>query len=108
MSEPAQSHPFYFMGRKLGSYDSVDIYPETGLKIYNFEPEAKCKLPAGTIFVDIGRGVVRLVEKGLEVGEAHDIIEAIASCDRVTKDEWDTEEKAIDGEDSDEDEEDEG
>ena len=99
-------HPFYFMGRKLGTYDSVDIYPETGMKLFKFEPDAKCKLPAGTLFFDIGRGTARPVNKDNQPADPIDILEAISSCDKVTEKEFAAEDAAIEAMDEEEEEDD--
>jgi hypothetical protein len=98
------NHPLYFMGRKIGTYDSVDIYPETGMKIFKFQPDAKCTLPAGTLFIDFGRGTARPVSSTPDLSEPIDIIEAISSCDKVTEKEFADETSAIEAVDEDEEE----
>jgi hypothetical protein len=94
MTQDLETHPLYFMGRKIGTYDSVDIYPETGLKFYNYNPDAKCTIPAGTIFIDLGRGTV--IVEGADPETTTDVITAIQSCDKVSAEEWDAEEARLD------------
>lgn len=105
-SNAAKTHPLYFMGRKLGTYDSVDIYPETGLKLFKFTPGEGCQLPSGNLFFDIGRGTARVVTKN-HLGDPIDILSAISSCPKVSEKEFSEEEAAIDADNDEEEDEDE-
>lgn len=99
LATPNTTIPLLFMGRKLGTYDSVDIYPESGMKIFSFEPDAKCKLPAGDIFIDLGRGTAKYGDAGPEL----DLIDAISPCDKFTEAEFAAVDKLVEDSEQDED-----
>lgn len=98
MTTPTDIHPLYFMGRKIGTYNSVDIYPETGMKFYDYKPGEGSKIPPGTIFIDMGRGTAKLHLKGQEPSEPIDVIDAISACPKFSEAEFAQEEALIDAE----------
>ena len=84
--------PFILLGRLLGSYDSVDILPETGMRIYDFEPSKECKLPKGTLMIDLGKGTVTL-SSGTG---SHDLVDAIADLPKTSDKDFDDAVAALD------------
>jgi hypothetical protein len=78
---------FVLLGRRLGTYESVDILPESGFRIYSFEPGEGCALPKGDLFLDLGTGSARKVD-GPTPETSFDILTCIGSCPKVTPEEF--------------------
>lgn len=85
---PIQPLTLVLLGRKIGTYTSVDILPEAGLRIYDYQPAAESKIPAGDIFLDFGQGNALHLANGQTPSQSFDIIDSISACARVSEEEF--------------------